>query len=328
MLLLAVGAVIGFGFLITVIALVAGGSPTAGPEATPSPIPPPSARTTAARPTATSQQPTAASSTTKPTTKPSTTKPTTTKPTTTKPTTTKPTTSKPSTKDKRGAHGNTAHGARKNPLYFYSPGRGGPCPTPRITTDLSLAQNEKIYARALACAPKVWQHPFSYAETPLPKVGLKFFRGKVTTPCGTMTENRFPGFYCSSSETIYIGRNQLKNFSYPRIGMTSYAFHEFSHHVQFSSGILSAAYTSEESQLQISRRVELQADCLMGVAMRNSRGIGFSDSDMADLVQWRMQVGEEVHGSGKNQVYWIRKGIAAGKISTCNTFVAPKKRVS
>lgn len=192
----------------------------------------------------------------------------------------------------------------------------------------STKQLEKVYASILTCAPAVWKHPFSYAEEPLPEVSLKFFRGSVTTPCGTMTEDYFPGFYCSSSQTIYIGRNRLQDFSWPRVGLTAYVFHEYGHHVQFSSGVLDAAYTSSESQLQISRRVELQSDCLMGIAMRHSRGVGFTSAHMADMVTWRMQVGEEVHGSGKNQVYWIRKGVGAGKISTCNTFTAGKKRVS
>ncbi|WP_406048253.1 neutral zinc metallopeptidase [Kribbella sp. NBC_00889] len=117
--------------------------------------------------------------------------------------------------------------------------------------------------------------------------------------------------------------------------------HEFGHHLQTSVGILTTYWTghaqaSKAVRLEDERRLELQASCFgaafLGANRRPFRLTGWR------LEMWEDQVthtGDEYapdkvrdHGSRKNHGYWSLRAFDSTNPSSCNTFVAPAKRVS
>ncbi len=102
------------------------------------------------------------------------------------------------------------------------------------------------------------------------------------------------------------------------------AFHEYAHHVQRRIDVLAAAYTRDEDQLQISRRIELQADCFMamtGIAIRNT---GLNADDRAEMRVWRNAVPDEIHGRSASQLFWIERGFGTDDFGRCSTWTANK----
>jgi len=117
--------------------------------------------------------------------------------------------------------------------------------------------------------------------------------------------------------------------------------HEYGHHVQQSSGILTtydAGWSKQPkaTQLENERRLELQASCL-GAAFLGANRSGFRLAGER-LRMWKYivrHVGDENntlkirdHGSYKNHAYWTTRAFASTSPATCNTFKATPQRVS
>ena len=112
------------------------------------------------------------------------------------------------------------------------------------------------------------------------------------------------------------------------------------HNLQGRTGILAAATGLEQlagpttdAGLEMSRRTELQADCLSGMFVRSvARSIELTQDDvtelnalMANLADPAGKVGN--HGQEKSRQQWFFAGYGSDKVSTCNTFIAPADQV-
>ncbi|MFE3188781.1 neutral zinc metallopeptidase [Nocardia sp. NPDC059240] len=107
--------------------------------------------------------------------------------------------------------------------------------------------------------------------------------------------------------------------------------HEYGHHVQFMTGVQAQAdrmfgLWNEESSLgqQIHRRIELQAQCLAGVAMAAAvQGGTVGREEAEDVVDAQQYVIEEpIHGSRAANLHWSRAGYDSGSAAACNTWAA------
>ncbi len=150
------------------------------------------------------------------------------------------------------------------------------------------------------------------------------YTGTVETPCGEGLRG-YPIFYCPANQTIYSSAGSIAEYG-ETVRLAGYwiAFHEYAHHVQRRIDVLAAAYTRDEDQLQISRRIELQADCFMamtGIAMRTTR---LSASDRDEMEAWRKAVPDEIHGKSASQLYWINRGFGTDDFGRCSTWTATK----
>ena len=97
-----------------------------------------------------------------------------------------------------------------------------------------------------------------------------------------------PGLLLQRNQTIYSSAGSTADYGQTlRLGGYWIMFHEFGHHVQHRIGVLDAAYTRDEEQLQISRRVELQADCFMGMTRISVRATQLSAPDRDEMSAWR-----------------------------------------
>ncbi|MEU4830802.1 neutral zinc metallopeptidase [Streptosporangium sp. NPDC023615] len=227
--------------------------------------------------------------------------------------------------------------ATANPLY-----RTGTLPSvncrPGGIRAGSAASYRTFVTRVVRCLNLGWKTQFRKTDMAFAQPRLRFSTVKVTTPCG-----RWPtsagGMYCSSNRTIYIGisRSVLKN-PHPA-SHAQFIAHEYGHHVQQLSGILTYYANSvwrarPAAKLAYSRRLELQADCLGAAFLRQ-----IADTLPVDQAQWDAMVSwvgenghknwpKNDHGKGRSQAYWMERGFDAGSPSGCNTWKAPAGRLA
>jgi hypothetical protein len=198
------------------------------------------------------------------------------------------------------------------------------------------------YAKSIkACLDRAWPRQVAAAGSRFRSPGLVVWGGTVNTPCGSG-----PGrsFYCPTTHTVYLETPSLIAFykQNPTFGrmITSFTMaHEYAHGVQWMTG-LGQAYTElrydadSAGQLQLSRRLELQASCLGNVflgANRGSYGINGYAYQM-----WLYDVNNSGdrppyprdHGSTTNHGAWSRAGFAGRNPAGCNTWAVSPARVS
>ena len=153
---------------------------------------------------------------------------------------------------------------------------------------------------------------------------VRIYTGTIETPCGQGLKG-YPVFYCGSNETIYSSAGSTAEYGETlRLGGYWIVFHEFAHHVQQRAGVLDAAYSRDESQVQISRRIELQADCLMGMTSSSVRSVKLTAADRSEMVDWRNQVADEIHGKSASQLFWVQRGFDTNAFRRCSTWTTTK----
>ncbi|MFD0776474.1 neutral zinc metallopeptidase, partial [Streptomonospora algeriensis] len=108
--------------------------------------------------------------------------------------------------------------------------------------------------------------------------------------------------------------------------------HEYGHHVQQLAGILAAGSSQEreaptdKERLQTRRRMELQAECLAGVAMQGLDGIGGTETGLVDeYLAYNLRT--RTHGTGSNRSDWFHAGANHDSLGACNTYGAPPAQV-
>ncbi|MEV5964709.1 neutral zinc metallopeptidase [Kribbella sp. NPDC051952] len=207
----------------------------------------------------------------------------------------------------------------------------------------------KYYNAVLACLIKAWPKQVALAGGRFSAPHLVAFSGTAVSPCGG---NSPSSFYCSSNRTIYMDVNSdLKWYSvylrYPnktqamawlRAEMTDTVAHEFGHHVQYMTGILSATDNLEyqfsgDKSLEMSRRLEIQATCLGNVFMgANKSSYGMTGLLKSQLDYLHSHEGDEYgtrrdHGSRAILPRWANAGFVTRSPSACNTYTASPKYV-
>ncbi|MBH0779093.1 neutral zinc metallopeptidase [Nocardia sp. NEAU-351] len=202
----------------------------------------------------------------------------------------------------------------------------------------------KFFESAATCLESAWKPVLADADLPFqpPVVNVSASTAGVTTPCTGSTTN-FAAFYCPANKTIYMPISQLQTdlFKDNWVVYLSVFAHEYGHHVQAMSGILRKANaervdagTRSDRGLELSRRVELQAQCFDGmylgssasggsltnsqitIAKRDANGRGDAPSDSRD------------HGTTENSGNWFELGVDKNRAFQCNTFTAPSSAVS
>lgn len=112
--------------------------------------------------------------------------------------------------------------------------------------------------------------------------------------------------------------------------------HEYGHHLQELSGIMGAASAAEAAAgdlepagLEISRRIELQAQCFAGLFMAAS----FDRAAVDVAAREQLSHGDfpgaaPDHGKPEHYGGWFTRGAGGTRLSDCNTFAAPSSDVA
>ena len=272
------------------------------------------------------------------TTEPQTTEPQTTEPQTTEPSSTPPSSTPPPSQEKplpdrswgplpkpHSSHPSWVV-LQQNRLYGYNV-PAGTCPTvPNGFT--SNSQWRTFTTNTLNCQHNAWKTVFQRMGRSLPKPKYHFISGPVQTPCGRGGQH--VSFYCGtwdgSSYAIYMHTELIQGSNeWWRLRAFETSAHEYFHHVQMISGILyenaklvqGGTYSSNEG----SRRVELQAACIAGRQLVQTKATAWTRRDYEIYEQWSNKDQDERHGSASSNRYWWQRGLYMPKTGGCNTWV-------
>ncbi len=183
--------------------------------------------------------------------------------------------------------------------------------------------------------------------------GVVLFEGITSSGCGGARSEVGP-HYCPLDETIYLDLgffDQLRaQFGASGEFAIDYVVaHEFAHHIQTLEGINEAVRSAQQqnpSQAnELSIAMELQADCLAGIWVHDTRADDTTQSaddfvvieagDIAEAVDAAEAVGDDriqesvtgrvdpeswTHGSSAQRVEWFNRGVTSGDPSACDTF--------
>ena len=176
---------------------------------------------------------------------------------------------------------------------------------------------------------------------------LVLFTDSVRSGCG-YAESAMGPFYCPTDRKVYIDlgfyRALKEKMGAPGDFAQAYVIaHEIGHHVQ---NLLGTERSMAEKRSQMSKgqanelsvRIELQADCYAGVwAFSTSERKLLDQGDVEEAMTAAAAVGDDrlqqsaggavnpekwTHGSSAMRTRWFKRGMAAGKISDCDTFGA------
>lgn len=217
------------------------------------------------------------------------------------------------------------------------------CPEPPfVPTSYGLAQN--YYNRLLACVNATWVPAMKKIRVKYRGPKVSVYNGKVASPCGVQRSVR--AAYCGANETIYMpysvdARAYRSDAVYARALMLSTFAHEYGHHIQKRTGILTASLERAQNmnaaqKLEESRRRELQASCL-GAAYLGINS-AFIPITGPLLLRYRFLIshtGDEYsrprvhdHGNTASNYQWNIAGFNTKRPGSCNTFKAGQSRVA
>ncbi len=202
---------------------------------------------------------------------------------------------------------------------------------------------------------QVWTDLF---QTQLPrrptyrKPKLVLFTGRVNSACG-LADAAVGPFYCPGDEKVYIDLefyDELRDrFHAGGDFANAYVIaHEVGHHVQNLMGIsIESKHRKlpQDTENQLSVRLELQADCLAGVwahyadqkwhileagdvekAITAAQAIG--DDKLQKQAQGYVVPEKFTHGTSKQRVFWFTKGLQTGDLKEADKlFNSPYDRL-
>ncbi|WP_228535268.1 neutral zinc metallopeptidase [Nocardia sp. BSTN01] len=215
------------------------------------------------------------------------------------------------------------------------------CGYPRWGSDVASAT--AFFQAAKSCLDRMWQPVLVAQNLPFssPTVSVPASGANAASPCGS--SGSYAAFYCSANNTIYMPLDHIQTEVY---GDRWYVYlgvfaHEYGHHVQAISGIMSKmsrdrynAGTNSAAGLELSRRLELEAQCFGGMFISSSEVAGTVSNDQAYYVkQDNYQRGDDhsdVRDHGANQHYgaWYAQGEDNNRTWMCNTWNSPSDSVS
>lgn len=198
----------------------------------------------------------------------------------------------------------------------------------------------------MGCLMTVWDNPVEASGYTLPRPPVVVYNSPVKTACGTFDEVN--AAYCSGDQRIYYAQSLLKAFP-SAVRQSPYAVemivaHEFGHALQARTAILASEVrleqraSSQAASNELSRRTEVQADCLAGQFVRSvALSQDLDSADLAALSVFTYTLGDDVlsgkpgfsegHGLGDSRRAWFEKGLASSEITTCNSFIADAAQV-
>jgi hypothetical protein len=213
----------------------------------------------------------------------------------------------------------------------------------RPLTDASLAPYGR---RLVGCLVRAFGDPLAAQGIELTTPKIKVYRNTIKTPCGRFGQKGAPAYYCSITRTIYwpaTGDDGTEAYTFARLGYVGLVAHEFGHHMQAASGMLSEyaqrsyGTKSRSQRYVLSRRLELQAQCFAGIFLSlTAESMGLSNNDRYQLKIWFAYTGDEDpprdrkpdHGSSAAQIRWLNRGLDSADFGRCNTWTAKKKSVT
>jgi uncharacterized protein len=219
---------------------------------------------------------------------------------------------------------------------------------PPVPGDPAEEQRADFVKVVLGYTEDVWDDIFKSMGKRYEKPKLSLFRGATQSGCGNASASVGP-FYCPADHKVYLDlgffQELEEKFNAPGDFAQAYVVaHEVGHHVQNLLGISDKVHAAQSragkaEALDLSVRLELQADFFAGVwanrAQKSKQILEVGDVETAlraaaaigdDRLQMEAQgyvVPETfTHGSSKQRIRWLTKGLKTGDVNQGDTFNA------
>ncbi|KRQ22718.1 metalloprotease [Mycobacteroides sp. H001] len=229
-----------------------------------------------------------------------------------------------------------------NPLFRNQDAGFTNAPCSTSTWPFDIPHADAFYRDLRGCMDPEWRRLLDGHSLPWSSPGLVVAGDYVDSPCGGEYFGRArAAFYCPSNNTIYmsiVGVPPGRYGNHDGIYLAVYA-HEYGHHAQELSGMWDeywrqrrAAGVDSPLGLELSRRLELQAQCFSGMFLGSRRGgtitqqeldLAWNDQDRGDGQQPTRD-----HGSNQHAEAWWRHGSLKNRLWECNTWLADSSAVS
>lgn len=227
-------------------------------------------------------------------------------------------------------------------------GGGAPAADPAPAsqdTDAICTENarQKFSCDTLSSLDATWGELFRAQGAQYQRPLLSFYDGAGRSGCGGAQAAMGP-FYCPADNGIYLdtsffGELEQKFGAAGDFAAAYVIAHEMGHHIQTLTGTSNQvraaqqrAGKAEQNALQV--RMELQADCYAGVwAARNRERI--EPGDVEEGLTAAQAIGDDTlmraagrrvvpesftHGSSKQRMNWLKRGLDSGDPAQCDTF--------
>ncbi|WIY03330.1 neutral zinc metallopeptidase [Amycolatopsis mongoliensis] len=221
-----------------------------------------------------------------------------------------------------------------------------PCSLSRWATDQNSAT--RFFQSGIACLDAMWSRMLGAVNLPFrsPNLSVPQSLSESSTPCGGGgTTTGVTPFYCPSNDTIYMPMDRIEidvwgNHPGPYLSILA---HEYGHHVQNLAGITEAygnqrydAGADSAVGLELSRRMELEAQCFSGMFLGSASVSGGSVDKNIYNEAWNAQDrgddyarnGKRDHGSAKHNISWWQHGATKNRNQQCNTWLSASGDVS
>jgi uncharacterized protein len=185
------------------------------------------------------------------------------------------------------------------------------------------------FATALECLDRSWEPVLRKLKLPWATPKFEISVEVTSSDCDVPHEN---SFHCAGSIHI-VPTSYLSTRTGPD-GQPAAAFamlaHEYAHHVQWLSGTSTAAQRERKDAgrdtpagLEVSRRLELQAQCLSGMylaATVDPTTLALAAEDNRNRGDYAGR--DRDHGTPENSGAWFVRGAERNLLSACNTWTA------
>ena len=173
---------------------------------------------------------------------------------------------------------------------------------------------------------------------------IKVYRSTVRAACGRFDQKGAPAYYCSADQTIYWPATRddgREAYTFARLGYTALLAHEFGHHLQAVTGMV-----SEYGRLcpgGVARRAvpaqpppRAAGPMLRGGVPGHRRPFDRAQRrGPGGAATWHGFTGDEDppdrrepdHGTSATQLRWLVRGLDSQDFGRCNTWSAPKSEV-
>ncbi|WP_350277411.1 neutral zinc metallopeptidase [Kribbella sp. HUAS MG21] len=225
----------------------------------------------------------------------------------------------------------------RNPIYRVGKLPAAGCVEPPYEAT-SLANVRAYFTQYLGCLNKAWAPAIRKAGFTFTPPKLVVVLGQSpSSPCD-VDDGR--DYYCGG--TIYMDAATHIQLSREdpeeaRAWMALEIGHEYGHHVQALTGMLTALYNRRltlngvDAHLEDNRRMELQASCFSGVYIGADRKHFPVTPEWLDV--WSVVIRNTIdsqhdHGKGENHGHWTTAGLDAADPGACNTYPVASSLVS
>ena len=205
---------------------------------------------------------------------------------------------------------------RDNPVYDRA--IAGSCPEQSESTN--PAESQAAMTAYVDCMNTVWGSIVgSVSDFRFRPASIFFYVNTVVNPCQTLrTSDPISAMYCPSDATIYVSPTGVASGVGSRFYGAELVTHEYAHHVQSLTQILSNAQKEGWSVNEYSRRVQLQAHCLSFAVLTHVDG--FAPDPAIFRLAWQVGPSSDTYGSIASLQYWGEKGMTATTVGDCETY--------